>query len=170
MNGLAEFDGPHWTFAVEIYASEGVSDACLALQDQFGLDVIVLMISLYSAALGIILTANDLERMDAAIIEWRQTVVHPLRAMRRQLKSSHYGQPVVRLRETIKSVELRSEQIELAMLAGQIPDRPSTMAATHDELRALIVQTTRLYSPKADPADISEIAGPIVKAVAAAKL
>ncbi|MBN16368.1 MAG: TIGR02444 family protein [Pelagibacterium sp.] len=167
MSDLAELDGPHWTFAVEIYACEGVPHACLTLQDQFGLDVIVLMTGLYSAALGEILSADDLERMDAAIIDWRQTVVHPLRTMRRQLKSSQFGQPVVRLRETIKSAELRSEQIELAMLASQIPHRPSTLAATHDDLRALIVEIVRLYAPEANPVDISEIASPIIEAVVA---
>ena len=170
MSEIADLDGPHWKFALEIYSGEGVSEACLALQDRFELDVIVLLIGLYgTVGQGKLAQSEDIARMDAAICDWRRTVVHPLRAIRRHIKQSSYGEPVSRFRDVIKSTELRSEQIELAILAAQIKDLPACAPGpvTSEHLSELIVRTARVYTPTAEPAEIGRIADPITKAAAA---
>ena len=114
-------DGPHWSFALDIYARPGVSDACLLLQDRAGVDVNVLLLALYAAARrGMALGRHDLQNMDDAVAAWRQEVVGPLRAIRRRLKSGPKPAPDAApeaLRRHIKKAELQAEQIEQAVLA-----------------------------------------------------
>jgi hypothetical protein len=92
-------------------------------------------------------------------------VVHPLRAIRRHLKQSCYGDPVSRFRDVIKSTELRSEQIELAILAAQVEEisSRSTRTVTHADISELIVRTVKVYSPLAEHGEIVRIADPIIK-------
>lgn len=114
-------DGPHWSFALDIYARPGVSDACLLLQDRAGVDVNVLLLVLYAATRrGVALSRNDLQDMDNAVVAWRQEVVIPLRTARRRLKTGPAPAPTdatETLRRHIKQAELQAEQIEQAVLA-----------------------------------------------------
>ena len=38
-----------WTFALAIYAKPGVAEACLALQDEAGVDVMMLLTTTFAA-------------------------------------------------------------------------------------------------------------------------
>jgi uncharacterized protein (TIGR02444 family) len=60
---LPSLDGPLWTFALAVYTSDGVSDAFIALQDDFEADVNLLLFGAWlGAERGIILTNDDAER------------------------------------------------------------------------------------------------------------
>lgn len=116
-----DLTGPHWSFAVDLYGRAGVAPACLRLQDALGVDVNVLLFSVYVVTRrGVALHRRDLEQMDAAIAPWRNDVVLGLRAVRRALKGG--PQPTrtpeaEALRSSVKAIELRAEQIQLAALA-----------------------------------------------------
>ena len=169
MTGPALLDGPHWRFAVDLYARDGVSEACLALQDQFGVDVIVLMAALYGAvALGKAPGTDDIERMDAAIAQWRRAVVHPLREVRRYIKTVNMGEAAERLRDIVRSSELRSEQIELALLAPLANDFSGQASPNRLQMLDLLALVTRLFArDEADRQSLDHIAGPIVDAAMA---
>jgi uncharacterized protein (TIGR02444 family) len=162
----APLDGPHWRFAVGIYAREGVSQACLALQDRFGVDVIVLMAALYGAvALGKAPGADDIERMDAAIVQWRDAVVQPLREVRRYLKTADMGESAEHLRGIVKSTELRSEQIELALLAPFANNFSGQVSPNRLQMLDLLALVTRYFAhDEADRHTLDHIVGPIVNA------
>lgn len=117
-------NGPHWSFAVDLYKRPGVSDACLWLQDTLGIDINVLLLVLFAASeRGVALSPSDIAELDRAVAEWRSDVVVALRSVRRQLKAGPPPAPsplTEALRDSIKSAELRAEQIEQAVLANWI--------------------------------------------------
>ncbi len=110
--------GALWDFAVRLYAEPGVSEACLALQDRFGVDVPLL---LWAAWLGDGADAAALRAGDRAVGPWRARAVRPVRALRRHLR-----QPVAGLdeeaqegwRRAVKRLEIDAERLALGILAG----------------------------------------------------
>jgi uncharacterized protein (TIGR02444 family) len=111
-----------WDFALKIYSAPGVSEACLALQDESGVDVPVLLFGLWLGAHSVELPARELRRIDGDVGLWREEVVRPLRAVRRRLKTGPFPAPsdaTETLRNNIKAAELNSEKIELALLEAE---------------------------------------------------
>lgn len=131
-------DNAFWQFSLAVYASPGVPDECLAVQDRYGVDVNVL---LFCAWLGFArkaaLTRQDIEAIGAAVRDWHEQAVKPLRGVRRYMKNVPGGDVAV-LRTRVKAAELEAEQIEQAMLfsyAGQHWPQPQ-QAALPDTLWA----------------------------------
>ena len=117
--GALPLDGRLWAFATRVYARDGAAEACLALQDEFGADVVLLLFGAWLGAEGL---APDREQLAAAardIAPWRGEVVGVLRTLRRRLKTGPEPAPDAAtdaLRNTIKGAELAAEQIHLAWL------------------------------------------------------
>jgi uncharacterized protein (TIGR02444 family) len=136
-----DLDGPHWRFALALYAQPGAADACLHLQDQFGVDVNILLFATFAVAeRGIAVTPGDVDGMDAAVKAWRSEAVVPLRAIRRRLKQplEHaVGAYAEALRTQVKSVELLAEQIEQALLARWLERRNIQPASKDVDLGAV---------------------------------
>ncbi len=113
-------DGPLWQFALAFYGREGVANACLKLQDLVGVDVNVLIFSIYAARHHrCFLGSVQLAQADAAIQPWRSDVVVSLRAVRVRLRTGPSPAPnssTEALRSQIKAAELLAEKIELAAL------------------------------------------------------
>lgn len=105
-----------WDFSLAVYGGGGVEAECLALQDQFGVDVnLILLCAFAGAAHGATLTADDIASARKTVERWQQDIVRPLRAARRAMK------PVARqdaqeLRTRLKEIELESERVEQTML------------------------------------------------------
>jgi len=106
-------------FAVDLYGRPGVSEACLLLQDRCRVNVPVLLTVAWLARRGATVTRTVVREADAAVRDWQDEIVGPLRAVRRRLK---YGPPPApqerteRLREMVKRAELSAEFIELSAL------------------------------------------------------
>ena len=105
-----------WDFSLAVYGGDGVETECLALQDQSGVDVNLLLLCAFAgAAHGATLTADEIASARNTVERWQQDIVRPLRAARRAMK------PVARqdaqdLRTRLKEIELESERIEQTML------------------------------------------------------
>ena len=115
---------PFWRFSLALYRQEGVPAACIALQDQSGVDVNVMLYGLWLAAQGRALSASDMAAIDAAVGSWRADVVVPLRGVRRVLKNpvTVFDTPETQaLRDRIKSLELESERLQQQALHGLKP-------------------------------------------------
>jgi uncharacterized protein (TIGR02444 family) len=151
--------GPHWTFALEVYGDEGVSAACLDLQDRRMVDVNVLLMAAYGrAVLGRELGPDEVAGLDAQVRDWRAAVVWPLRAVRRHLKPMVTGSgvaPVQRLRDSVKALELEAEQIELARLAEHLTTLGRAGTNELSGLARTLGAVVAFYSPdgSADEAD-----------------
>lgn len=112
-----DLDSPFWRFALRLYAQPGVSPLCLALQDENGIDVNLLLFACWCGSIGRMLDANAVATVSSQTRPWTEAVVTKLREARRAWKE--IGPDAVQAktgRETLKSIELLSERIVCAML------------------------------------------------------
>ena len=142
---------PFWNFSVAIYGANGVEGECLALQDQFGIDInLVLFCAFLGAVHGIALTPDDIAAARQEVGPWHQDIVSALRTARRHLKTielrnADTAKAAADLRSQIKAAELESERIEQTMLeqwaktrlAGRPRDNPRDTAPAN--LQALLM-------------------------------
>ncbi|KMK68498.1 TIGR02444 family protein [Puniceibacterium sp. IMCC21224] len=109
-----------WTFAIETYGQDGISADCLRVQDTLDIDVPLLLWAAWAAVSGHVVDAATLNAADALASPWRDQVVRPLRAVRRQLKQGPAPAPcpvTEALRDKVKAAELSAEKIQLDTLA-----------------------------------------------------
>jgi uncharacterized protein (TIGR02444 family) len=108
-------DSPFWRFSLGFYRQPGVSDACIALQDQAGVDVNILLFLLWNATLGRTLSKDGAAELEAKIGPLRDATVIPLRTLRRALRTPP---PAVEpgaaeaFRTHVKRVELEAERLQ----------------------------------------------------------
>lgn len=122
-------DRPLWDYSVRVYGRPGVTDACIALQDDYGLDVNVLLLCLWSGQEGPgPLDRRALDLAMSAVWQWQRDVVRPLRSLRRLLTRN--GPPAgpeqrQRVRQLVAEAELASEAVEQDLLAAAlVPAEP----------------------------------------------
>jgi uncharacterized protein (TIGR02444 family) len=113
---------PFWTFTLAVYQKEGVSPACIALQDRLGLDVNFLLLCLYAGSRSHKLGADDFGRIEACVAPWRENVIHPLRAVRRWLKEQQLLEklPSDQLRRGVLGFEIESEGVQQRLMEGVV--------------------------------------------------
>jgi len=103
---------PFWNFSLELYAGEGVAEACLDLQDRRGCDVNILLFCCWLGASGRpTLTADRLRAILKTSESWQSGIVKPLREVRRLLKDRPWPEA---LPETVDAVRRRVADAELA--------------------------------------------------------
>ena len=113
---------PFWNFSLAVYGVSAVQDECLDLQDQFGLDVnLVLLCAFLGVVHGVALTSEDIASARRKAGPWHEDIVKTLRVARRRLKTielkdAEAAKAAAQLRSQVKAAELESERIEQAML------------------------------------------------------
>ena len=152
-------DSPFWRFSLRFYRNPDVAAACIALQDEAGVDVNVLLFLLWNATQARTLTQATVADLDRRIGAWRDATVIPLRALRRALKTP----PAVvepgaaeAFRTRIKAVELEAERLQqhtMYALAATLPyqQAPSTLGAARANVAAY-----QAIRPKAFPPAVVE--------------
>jgi uncharacterized protein (TIGR02444 family) len=111
-----------WTFSLAVYADPAVQQECLALQDDHGVDVNLLLFCAFVGAVhGIILSERATRDAADVVGIWQKDVVATLRLARRALKpfaakTGSHDTPAADLRARVKNAELDAERIEQAML------------------------------------------------------
>jgi uncharacterized protein (TIGR02444 family) len=135
-------DNAFWRFSLAVYASDGVAQECLALQEALKADVNLLLFCAWMGARNVALTRSDLEAAGAAVEVWHARVVRPLRGVRQQIKALARGE-FEAFRSQVKSLELKAEQVEQAILYvhAQTID-PATSGA---QPREMIAENIRMY-------------------------
>lgn len=161
LNDPTALDNDLWRFALSFYASEGVAQACVTLQNALDLDVNILIFAIFAALQrGIVLSGTDLAAVDNLVGDWRKEIVEHLRQLRTRLKAGPAPAPSAvtdRLRNRIKAIELDSEQVELAMLAAWLEHRTTP----HNEIcyaDRIPMQVTRHFLPGLSTAARPDIA------------
>ena len=119
MSGLVRDDA--WRYILEVYARSGVAEDLLRQQQETGLDIVLHLFFLYvKDRLG--QTVSDQARLgaEALVLPWRETVIVPLRTLRRAMKDlpgpAGTGDAKELLRQSIKQAELQAEQTEFYAL------------------------------------------------------
>ena len=138
---------PFWTFSLGYYRGAGVSEACLELQDNCGVDVNVVLFLLWLATQKRQVAETEVRRIAEKVRPWQADVIAPIRALRRKLKGDAplLDKGAAELfRTKIKAVELRSERLQqeaMCALAGSLKSEPA--AAT----RSRRARTSRPMRP-----------------------
>ncbi len=122
---------PFWNFSLEIYAGEGVAEACLDLQERRGCDVNILLFCCWLGASGRPTLAAERLRAILRVSEaWQTGIVKPLREVRRLLKDRPWNdvlpETVDATRRRVADAELaaeHAEQLKLASLHSPPADR-----------------------------------------------
>ena len=126
--GTAKLDpDDFWSFSLRVYGESAVRASCLALQDEAGADVNVILFLLYAATQHVALHAADVSRIDRSCSEWRETVIRPLRAARRAVASSVKSN-VADAYAALKSAELAAEKVAQELLVREF----NTLSAPTD--------------------------------------
>jgi uncharacterized protein (TIGR02444 family) len=129
-----------WRWILALYARPEVPPACLHLQDVRGQDVCLLLYALWAgAACGHRLETAEAERLKAVAGPWQDTVVGPLRAVRRSLKHGPLPAPSAEtdaLRKRLQADEIEAERILLAALAAALPLHPRGAPQAGETARA----------------------------------
>ncbi len=147
---------PFWRFSVKFYAEPGVADACIALQDEAGVDVNVLFFLLWNATQRRAFDRAQVTEIERRIGPWRDMTVVPLRAVRRALKSPPPAlapDAAEGFRTRIKAVELEAERLQQEALfdmaqAGDLGGAAATPAEAARTSVAAYEATLRPF-PKA---------------------
>jgi uncharacterized protein (TIGR02444 family) len=139
-----------WSWAVTAYGREGVAKAALALQDEYGQCVPLLLWAAFARPLepDLIGRAVSLGRA------WEAAAILPLRAARRGLKSELPGaiaEAREALRTQVKAAELESERLLLSALA-------SLDGGGEAPLEAALAAVTAAWGGTADPAALGRLA------------
>ncbi|MGA2998336.1 TIGR02444 family protein [Bradyrhizobium sp.] len=117
-----------WAFALAIYARLGVAEACLTLQDEAGVDVMLLLTTTFAAVKHrLLLTSDEIRALDEACRPWREQIVWPLRAIRSGLKTGPRPAPSEAskpFRSQVKALELAAEKLQNKLLVECLPLRP----------------------------------------------
>src|SRR5690349_895850 len=106
---------PLWTFSLDLYRAPGFSESCIGLQDEAGVDVNLVFFLLWNASMKKRLSVADVKAADAAVGDWRNMAVIPIRNIRRALKDAPIlPDPgiVEDYRTRIKGLELEAERLE----------------------------------------------------------
>ena len=123
-----------WDFSVRIYQKPGVKQACLDLQDDYGLDVVFLFFCIW---VGI--SRGEFEdglyaKGAQFSTSWATAVVVPLRGARRWVGDLDAAQ--MELRERIKAAELDAERFQIITLEECCSMNEVKALESKDQLRA----------------------------------
>ena len=147
-------NNPFWTYSCDVYRLDGVAQHCLALQDDHGVDVNVLLYGAWLGSTGMQLNPAHLRQLEFLVAPWRSSVVQPLRRLRRRLEA----QPEVYA--DLKTLELTAEHQQQNMMYRFFVENPPQIAeqALPDNL-ALVVgftdESTRRWNQRV--ADLSQL-------------
>ena len=106
---------PFWRFSLHFYRQPKVADTCIALQEEAGVDVNLLLFLLWQATRKRAFTAAEVAEIERRVGAWREMTVIPLRTLRRALKSPP---PLIAVataelfRTKVKAVELEAERLQ----------------------------------------------------------
>jgi uncharacterized protein (TIGR02444 family) len=139
----SELEADSWAFALAIYAKPGVAEACLTLQNEAGVDVMLLLMATFAAVKHrLLLTADEIRVLDEASRPWLEQIVWPLRAIRSGLKTGPLPAPnnaTEQFRSQVKALELAAEKLENQHLAECLPLRPpEKQTVTAEQLHAVL--------------------------------
>ena len=133
-----------WDFSLEIYRLPGVADRLIALQDDYGVDVNLVLFCCWCGQEGRLpLDATFFDRVDRHFEEWRREVIKVLRGLRREMKDGISGVSLEisePLREKVKCLELDAERAMQSALVSLAPSvvGPGNPAYAREALEAYL--------------------------------
>lgn len=112
-----------WEFSLAFYSKPAVDSACLHLQDEYGLNVNLLMLCCWAGVQGLDASDKQLAALheDDNLGRWHGEVVEVLRGIRKNTHS-HEAIDTNRFRETVKALEIEAEHLEQDYLYSRLDE------------------------------------------------
>ena len=152
---------PFWDFSLGLYGKPGVADACLFVQDRYGMNVNLILFCIWFADNGGgSLTGENISTALLRIADWQGQVIKPLREIRRTSRHEALGVPEFLLdifQPQIDAVELEAEHIEQLILAEFARGLESSSEGAEDPASAAVASLQR-YVAKLDVARDAQLA------------
>ena len=134
-----------WDFSVNLYGADGVHDACVTLQTEYGLDINLVFYGLWHAAVGAgRISSEKWREIFDTFGGWHNYIVRPVWQARQKLKPAFADFPTnltEPLRQMYVSAELAAEHIEQVMLGERFavaPNEAPTLEQRHADATANI--------------------------------
>lgn len=121
-----------WRFSIALYGADGVEPACLALQDEGGVDVVLALYSLWIGFRRGAIAPAAADRAADVSQDWARRAVRPLRAVRRDLKRGVDAVDWPPFRERVKALELDAERAQHEALERIATATPSASGSELD--------------------------------------
>ncbi|MFT4927454.1 MAG: hypothetical protein ACI8WB_003561 [Phenylobacterium sp.] len=103
-----------WHFSGELYGKPGVKEICLNLQDQFDLNVNLVLLLCWCEQHQRVLSAVQVEALVAGIAQWHQDYTRPMRVLRRRLARDDATDSEAK--QAMLDAELALERVEQRLL------------------------------------------------------
>jgi uncharacterized protein (TIGR02444 family) len=132
-------------FAVRTYGCEGIPEACLALQNERGADVNVLLFCCWMGATRGEFEIETLDKVLEFSRVWADRVVRPLRSVRIWMKNQGCSAPDIpvercmKLRERIKKVELGAELMQEIVMESLVDTIPEVTLSVAEQARTAML-------------------------------
>ncbi len=135
-----------WDWSLDRYEQAGVAPACLALQDQHGLNVNICLWCCWLAEEGRY-AGPGLERAIRSLESWTGGITRPIRDIRRKLKSLPHGGG---LYNSLLTCELDAEHVEQDILFELAAALPESAWKTERTARLALAEYARLKGVQID--------------------
>lgn len=107
-----------WQYSLAVYSQ--IEDIAISLQDEYGLNVNLLLLAGYTQQLGCAIDEHDMHNLVAQTKQWQQALTHPFRELRRELKNTISHEQY----QQMLSLELALEKEEQWRLTTNLPPLP----------------------------------------------
>lgn len=144
-------ENPLWDYSLSVYERAGVEPLLLQLQDEFDLDVNLLLAACWLAGVGRLLAERQLTAVLKECETWQHSCVGPLRSVRRYLKATPGAEA---FREQVKALELGAEQIQQQRLFALLQDCPA--CADEEGFASLALWNIRAYIAMSTATDFED--------------
>lgn len=127
---------PFWRFSLRAYRAPGMQAACLALQEDCGADVNLLLLCGWLGRSGRSIDKRRLREAMRCVRTWQSEVIAPVRHSRQAIKRKppRDADLAQKLRRQVLALELELEFVEQAMLAELVARWPAPMRSTAPEV------------------------------------
>lgn len=154
-------DNPLWEFALTFYARPGVQQTLLSLQNDAGMDVLLLLTALWLGKQQCLLPDSLAEAGD--YFRWREQVILPIRQARSHLNAEPLRSQQAVLRKQLLQSELQAEQEGIRLIFTWLQQQALTEQADCSAANLTLLQNITMADNGAVTAQKKEARGPLLQ-------
>ncbi|WP_286719129.1 TIGR02444 family protein [Thalassolituus sp. UBA2009] len=154
-------DNPLWEFALTFYARPGVQQTLLSLQNDAGMDVLLLLTALWLGKQQCLLPDSLAEAGD--YFRWREQVILPIRQARSHLNAEPLRSQQAVLRKQLLQSELQAEQEGIRLIFTWLQQQALTEQADCSAVNLTLLQNITMADNGSVTAQKKEASGPLLQ-------
>ena len=147
-----------WNYATQIWSLPEVESNCLNLQDDFSVDINILMFCLWAGGEKYCFNEDDLQVLLDTVKPW-QTMINPLRDARKMMQHQMIAMPSGMVDQTIgnmKEMELNAEHMALLALEKALSIEAIKQEKDASEIECSLKNINLYFQSQEETANMSE--------------